>query len=165
MSFLSLFLFFPDRPDAAFEADSQQFLGLDREFHRKLAEHFLAEAVHDHRHRILGGQTSLLAIEDLVFPDLGSRRFVLDGRRGVAHVEVGEGVRAALVPDQHRIALRVVACVRCVLENLDLPAVRVLAVSGRDALGDDGRAGVFSDVYHLGAGIGLLVVVGDGHGV
>jgi hypothetical protein len=34
-----------------------------------------------------------------------------------------------------------------------------------DALGDDGAAGVAADVDHLGAGVGLLAVVGQGHGV
>jgi len=40
-------------------------------------------------------------------------------------------------------------------------AVAVLAEARRDALRDDRAAGVFADVDHLGAGVGLLVVVGD----
>src|SRR3954469_12166475 len=36
---------------------------------------------------------------------------------------------------------------------------------GADALGDDARAGVGPQVDHLGAGVGLLAVVGDGDGV
>ena len=38
-------------------------------------------------------------------------------------------------------------------------------MSGRDAFRDDGRLGVPSDVNHLGTRVGLLVVVGDGHGI
>ena len=44
-------------------------------------------------------------------------------------------------------------------------AVGVLALAGRDPLRDDGAAGVLPEVEHLGAGVGLLVVVGDGDGV
>src|SRR6185436_6681495 len=49
--------------------------------------------------------------------------------------------------------------------DLDLPAVGVLPVPGRDALRDDGAGGVAPDVDHLGAGVGLLVLVGHGHAV
>src|SRR3546814_13546147 len=37
--------------------------------------------------------------------------------------------------------------------------------AGGDALGDDARARVLAEVDHLGAGVGLLIVVGDGDGV
>ena len=39
--------------DAAFQAHAQQLLRFHRELHRQLPEHFLAEAVHDHVHRVL----------------------------------------------------------------------------------------------------------------
>src|SRR5262249_20754003 len=52
-------------PDAAFEAHAQQLLGLDRELHRQLLEHFLAEAVHDHVDRVLGADPALLEVEEL----------------------------------------------------------------------------------------------------
>src|SRR5439155_9055345 len=51
------------------------------------------------------------------------------------------------------------------LEYLHHAAIAVLAVPGGDALGHDRAPGVPADVDHLGAGVGLLVVVGDGHGV
>src|SRR5207245_3229328 len=51
------------------------------------------------------------------------------------------------------------------LHDLHHPAVGVLAVPGRDPLGDDRAAGVLADVDHLGAGVGLLAVVGDSHRV
>ena len=38
-------------------------------------------------------------------------------------------------------------------------------MSCTDALADDGALGVSADVYHLGACVGLLVVVGHGHRV
>src|SRR5215469_16180737 len=65
-------------PDAAFEADGQQLLGLDRKFHRQFFEHLLAEAVDDQRYRVFGVEAALPAIEQLVLADLRCRRFVLD---------------------------------------------------------------------------------------
>ena len=38
-------------------------------------------------------------------------------------------------------------------------------MAGGNALGDDGAAGVLADVDHLGAGVGLLPVAGQGHRV
>jgi hypothetical protein len=38
-------------------------------------------------------------------------------------------------------------------------------VLGRDALADDGRAGVAAEMDHLGAGVGLLAALGDGNRV
>src|SRR2546429_8963131 len=50
------------------QADAQQVLRLHRELHRQLLEDFLAEAVDDHRDRVLGGEAPLLAVEDLSSP-------------------------------------------------------------------------------------------------
>src|SRR6185312_3804192 len=44
-------------------------------------------------------------------------------------------------------------------------AVAVVALAGADALGDDLRLGVLADVDHLGAGVGLLVMMGERHRV
>jgi hypothetical protein len=38
-------------------------------------------------------------------------------------------------------------------------------VSGRDALGNDGAAGVLAQVNHLGVCVGLLPVAGERHRV
>src|SRR6185503_20488681 len=78
---------------------------------------------------------------------------------------VRERMGAALVADQHRVALREVARAVGPLEDPDRAAVGVLAVAGRDALGDDRAAGVLPDVDHLRPRVGLLVVVRQGHGV
>src|ERR1022692_1393137 len=72
---------------------------------------------------------------------------------------------AALVPQEQGIALRVVARAAGGFQNFDAAAIGVLAVSGRDALADDGGSGVLPDVDHFGAGVGLLPVVGEGDGV
>src|SRR5919109_5390085 len=69
--------------NAALQADAQELLRLDGEFHRQVPEHFPAEAAHDQIHRILGRQPALPAIEDLVLADFRCRRFVLDARRRI----------------------------------------------------------------------------------
>ena len=63
------------------------------------------------RNRIFNGKSALLAIEDLVFTDLGNRGFVFDLRCGVLDLQIRKRVRAALVPDQQRVALRVIPSV------------------------------------------------------
>ena len=86
------------------------------------------------------------------------------GRR-VADFNVGNGVGPALVPDEKGVALGEVLGPVGGWVDLHQSPVGVLAVSGRDALGDDGALGVLADVDHLGAGVGLLVVVDQGHRV
>src|SRR5262245_56707775 len=69
--------------NAAFPADAHQLLGLDREFHRQLLQHLLAETVDDERYRVLGRQAALPAIEQLILADLRGRRLVLHPSRAV----------------------------------------------------------------------------------
>src|SRR5580700_2806846 len=83
--------------DTSFETDSQQLLSFHGELHGQLAEDFFAESVHDHGDRVFSRNTALPAIENLVFADLGSRRFVFHLRRSVLHFQIRERVRAALV--------------------------------------------------------------------
>src|SRR5690554_2107093 len=82
--------------DAAFQAHVQQLLGFHRELHRQLAEDLLAEAVDDQAHRVFLGDATGAAIEHLVVADLGRGGFVLDRGARVLHLDVGEGMRAAL---------------------------------------------------------------------
>ena len=84
---------------------------------------------------------------------------------GVFHLDVWKGVGAALVADEHGVALGVVAGAGRTLVDAHLAAIGVLAALGRDSLGDDGAAGVLAQVDHLGAGVGLLALGGEGHGV
>src|SRR5215469_11314972 len=86
---------------------------------------------------------------------------MLHARRRVLHFDVGEGVRAALVSDQQRVTLRVVARAGCALQDLYLSAIGVLTATGGDALGDDRAARVLAEVNHLRSGIGLLIVIGE----
>ena len=87
---------------------------------------------------------------------------MLDLRGGVADVDIGKGVRAALIADEHGIALGKISGVIRALEHLHGPAIGVLPAQGGDAFGDDGAARVFADVDHFGAGVGLLPERGDG---
>ena len=43
----------------------------------------------------------------------------------------------------------------------DEPAIGVVGVARGDALGDDAARGVLAEMDHLGAGIDLLIAVGD----
>src|SRR6185369_784943 len=72
-------------PHAAFEVDSEQLLRLDGEFHRQLAEDLLAEAAHDHRHRVFARDAALPGVKELVLTDLRGRRLVLDLGGSVHH--------------------------------------------------------------------------------
>ena len=119
----------------------------------------------DEAHGILGGDATLVAVEELVLADLARRGFVLHHRRIVLHVHVGEGVRAALVAQKERVARAVVAGPLGPAAHTHQSAIGVLAASGADTLGDDGAASPASEMYHLGASVGLLVMVGNGHAV
>src|SRR5207253_9595913 len=119
----------------------------------------------DHRHRVLGRDAALLAVEELVLADLRGRGLVLHARGGVGHLDVGCRVGAAAVAEQQRVALGAVAGVRGPRQHLHEAAVGIVAVAGGDALRDDRAPRVRPDVDHLGAGVGLLVVVHERHRV
>src|SRR5216684_2259873 len=152
-------------PDAAFQTDTQQLLRLHREFHGQLTEHTLAEAIHDHGNGVFPLQPALSQVEELVFTDLRGGSLMFHAGARVPHLDVRESVGTALVADQQRVALRIVARPGGTLHDLHLPSIGVLAVTGRDAFGDDSAARVLADVDHLGPGVGLLVVVGKSNRV
>ena len=88
---------------------------------------------------------------------------MLDLAAGVAHVDIRKGIRAALVTNQHGVALRIIARAGGCRRNTHQPAIAVVGVARRNAFADDGAAGVFTEVDHLGAGVGLLIVIGQRH--
>ena len=128
----------------------------------ELPEHLLAESIDDHVHRVFGGESALLAVEDLVLADLRGRSFVLHPRRGVPHLDVRERVRAACVAQQQGIALGEVPGVHRILLHLHQSAVGVLA-DPAEIPSRRSCFGVLSDVDHLRAGVGLLTVVRHRH--
>ncbi len=74
-------------------------------------------------------------------------------------------MRPAFVAQQQGITLGVVAGVFSSLQYFYQAPVCVASMPGGDSLRDDGAFGVFTDVDHLGPGIGLLVIIGQSHGV
>src|SRR5437870_1765616 len=71
----------PSSADRAFEADRNEFLCLDRELHRELLQHVLDEAVDHERHRLLGREAPLPAVEQHVLGNLRGRGLVLEHGR------------------------------------------------------------------------------------
>ena len=67
-------------------------------------------------------------------------------------------MRRRRAAEQQRVAARVVARAHGARRDVHEPAIRLAAVPRRDALRDDRAARVATDVDHLGAGVGLLVV-------
>ena len=143
----------------------EEFLGFDGELHGEFVHDLFGITVDDEADGVFEGDSPLLAVEELVFVDLGGCCFVFNGSRGVRDDHVREGVRTAFIAQEERVALAVVAGVLGVKTHLDESAVRVLAMSGGDTFGDDARAGVLTDVDHLRACVRLLVVIGERYGV
>src|SRR6476469_5080740 len=92
--------------DAPLERNLQELLRLDCELHRELLQHFAAETIDDEADGLFLGHAALAAIEQLVLGDAAGRRLVLGLRRHAAVLDIGHGMRAALVADQQAVALR-----------------------------------------------------------
>src|SRR6185312_6589270 len=127
----------------------EQVLRLDGELHRQFLEDGLAEAAHDHVHRILLGDAALQAVEELVLADLRGARLVLDRRGGILHLDVGEGMRTAPAAHEERIALSEVPRSVRARQDLHETSVRVLTLPRGDSLRDDRAARITADVDHL----------------
>src|SRR5262245_52862534 len=84
---------------------------------------------------------------------------MLDLRRVVEHFEIRESVRAALITEQQRITLRIVPRSSRAFHDFYQPAVGVLTMARGNPLGNNRALGVFTDMNHLRAGVGLLVIV------
>ena len=140
-------------------------MGFDGEFHREFVEDFFGIAVDDEVDGAFLVYATLFAVEELVVGDFGGCGFVLDNGGFVVHLDVGIGVCAALAAHQEGVALGIVAGIGGTFGNFDKPTIGVVAFAGRDAFGDDGGFGVFAEMYHFGACVGLLMVVGDCHGI
>lgn len=88
----------------------------------------------------------LVAHGDVVFPD----------------VDVGIGVAAADVVDQQRIAFHARLGSVCALVDLHQAPVGRPAATARHRLGHDVAGRVGRQVQHLGAGVLVLVLAGEG---
>ena len=76
---------------------------------------------------------ALLAVEELVFADLGGRGFMLHLETRCSNLKVGKGVSTALVSQEQRVALGVIARTGGPLHDLHQPAVGILPVARGDA--------------------------------
>src|SRR5690606_40816718 len=94
----------------------------------------------------------------------GHGRLVAELRVVLADVVVGVGVGAADRVDEQRVALdRGLGAVGALLD-LDQAAVGGAAAAAGHRLGDDGGRGVRGAVHHLGAGVLVLALAGEGDG-
>ena len=83
----------------------------------------------------------------------------------VANFDIREGMRTTFIPQQQRIALRIIAGVGGIFQNFNQAPVSVLPLPRRDALGYHGAACIFADMDHLRACIGLLKMISDRNGI
>jgi hypothetical protein len=98
----------------------------------KLVQHLPGIPVDDQGYRFLRIDPALVEIEDLVFPDLGRRRLVLYRGGIVFRFDIREGMSAAPIPDQQRIALGKIPRFIRLRPDLHQPAVTILTLTGRD---------------------------------
>ena len=85
--------------------------------------------------------------------------------RAVGGFYIRECVRTGFIADQHTVALTVISGVGGVLSHLHLAPIGVAGIIGGNALGNDTRPGVFTDMDHLCPGIGLHMAVGQRYGI
>ena len=82
--------------------------------------------------------------------------------RAVAGLDIGHGVRAAVAADQQAVALGEVAHPGRLGMHRDQAPIGRVRLARRDRLGDDPALRILAQMDHLGAGVGLLMSVGDG---
>src|SRR6266568_1487380 len=110
-------------PNAAFQTHTQQLLRFHGKLHRQFLEHALTESIHNHRYSVFALDPALTQIEHLIFANLRSRSLVLHPSRRISDFDIRERMRAALISDQQRVALRVIPCPRGAFHDLHLPAI------------------------------------------
>ena len=145
--------------------ERQQFVGLSGELHRQLVEDIAAKTTHHHRNGFLKTNAATLKIKELIFRNAAGAGFVLDRGLGLLRTDIGIRIGSGLVANQHRIALAVVPCTFGPGADLHEPAVAVAGATSTDALAHDRGAGARAHMNHLGAGVCLLTVIGERHGI
>jgi hypothetical protein len=70
-------------------------------------------------------------------------------------------VGATLITNKEGVALRIIASIFSLAIHFDETSIGIVAFSGRNTLGNDQTACVLTLMDHLGAGIRLLVIVGQ----
>ena len=103
--------------------------------------------------------TALQAIEELVLGDPRSGGLMLNFGTRIARHDVGNSVGTAAVTDKQTIALGEIAGILCRWLHLHKPAIAILRLACRDALGNDCRPAASANMDHLGTRISLLIVI------
>ena len=75
--------------DTPLEGYGEKLLRLNGKLHRKLAHHLTGVAIDDQTDRLLGGDATLVAVEELILIDLRGSRLMLHDGRVIAYVCVG----------------------------------------------------------------------------
>src|SRR5262245_26544083 len=146
---------------AAFQADRDQLLRLDGEFHRQLLQHVLDEAIDHQRHRLLLRQAPLLAIEQRVLGNLRGGGLVLEYGGRVLRLDIRHGMSAAPAADQERDATGETARAFGPPTRHPQATVGSVGAPGRRALGASPVCCVLAEMEHFRAGIDLLVTIGN----
>ena len=71
-------------------------------------------------------------------------------------------MRAARIANEERVALCEVSRIICISMNTDKPTISGIRLARRYPFGDHPRFCVLTQMDHLGAGISLLMIIGDG---
>src|SRR5271166_2141364 len=144
---------------APFEADRDELLRFDSEFHRQMLQHVPNKAVDDERRRFLCRQAALQAVKHLLIRNFGRGRLVFDHSGGVLGLDIRYRVGAAFVADQQGIAVGEIARSGRQSVHGRLPPIGVLRFAGRDALRDNAARRVAAEMNHLRAAVDLLMAV------
>mmetsp|Transcript_18145 Transcript_18145/g.28203 ORF Transcript_18145/g.28203 Transcript_18145/m.28203 type:complete len:867 (-) Transcript_18145:2198-4798(-) len=148
-----------------FQRNCHKLLCFHGKFHRQRLQHVLAEPVDDQGNRLFLVHPTRAAIEHLVVVHFGRRCLMLHPAAVILDLDIGHRVRPAFVTNQERVALRIVPRFLGLGMHRHQSAISVLRLARADPLGHDARFGALAQMDHLGAGVGLLHVVGDGNGV
>ena len=80
-------------------------------------------------------------------------------RRGVVDFDVRKCICRTLIPNQHRITLRIVSALFGSRSHFDKPSISIVRLISCNPFRDDRRARIFPDVDHLCSRIGLHVSI------
>ena len=91
--------------DTSLEGYGEEFLRLNGKLHRELAHHLTGVAVDNQTDRLLGGDATLVAVEELILIDLRGGCLMLHDGRVIAYVCVRVSERPAVVDQEKAVAL------------------------------------------------------------
>ena len=87
----------------------------------------------------------------------------LDEQKRLTGVAVDAVIDSISIATTFKEQLGEVTGIGCVLTHMHQSTITVIAHPGRNTLRYNTAAGIFTQVHHLGACIGLLMVIGNGY--